>query len=149
MEKTLLVDGDNLFKIGFHGVKEYYHNGNHIGGLFHFINTLRRHLDENNFDKVLVFWDGPDNSIVRQKIYPNYKQNRRTSLNEFQKDNYYWQKNKVKKYLEEMFVRQIEFEQCEADDLVAQYCLIAPNEKKTIFSSDKDYLQLVDENTTV
>ena len=48
-----------------------------------------------------------------------------------------------------MFVRQIEFEQCEADDLVAQYCLIAPNEKKTIFSSDKDYLQLVDENTTV
>ena len=94
MEKTLLVDGDNLFKIGFHGVKEYYHNGNHIGGLFHFINTLRRHLDENNFDKVLVFWDGPDNSIVRQKIYPNYKQNRRTSLNEFQKDNYYWQKNR-------------------------------------------------------
>ena len=52
MEKTLLVDGDNLFKIGFHGVKEYYHNGNHIGGLFHFINALRRHLDENNFDKV-------------------------------------------------------------------------------------------------
>ena len=48
-----------------------------------------------------------------------------------------------------MFVRQVEFEQCEADDLVAQYCLIAPNEKKTIFSSDKDYLQLVDENTTV
>ena len=85
VEKTLLVDGDNLFKIGFHGVKEYYHNGNHIGGLFHFINTLRRHLDENNFDKVLVFWDGPDNSVVRQKIYPNYKQNRRTSLNEFQK----------------------------------------------------------------
>ena len=149
MEKTLLVDGDNLFKIGFHGVKEYYHNGNHIGGLFHFINTLRRHLDENNFDKVLVFWDGPDNSVVRQKIYPNYKQNRRTSLNEFQKDNYYWQKNKVKKYLEEMFVRQVEFDQCEADDLVAYYCLIAPNEVKTIFSSDKDYLQLVDENTTV
>jgi len=149
VEKTLLVDGDNLFKIGFHGVKEYYHNGNHIGGLFHFINALRRHLDENNFDKVLVFWDGPENSVVRQKIYPNYKQNRRTSLNEFQKDNYYWQKNKVKKYLEEMFVRQIEFEQCETDDLVAQYCLIAPNESKTIFSSDKDYLQLVDENTTV
>ena len=134
MEKTLFVDGDNLFKIGFHGVNEYYHNVNHIGGLFYFINTLRRHLDENNFDKVLVSWDGPENSVVRQKIYPNYKQNRRTSLNEFQKDNKYWQKNKVKKYIEEMFVRQVEFEQGEADDLVDEYCLIAPNEKKTIFS---------------
>ena len=149
MEKTLLVDGDNLFKIGYHGVKEYYHNRNHIGGLFHFINTLRKHLEENNFDKVLVFWDGHNNSSVRRKIYPNYKLNRREPLNEFQKDSYDWQKNKVKKYLEEMFVRQVEFEECEADDLVAYYCLIAPNEKKTIFSSDRDYLQLVDENTTV
>lgn len=56
--KTLLVDGDNLFKIGFHGVREFYVDGNHIGGVFHFLNTLRKLLDENEYDKVIVFWDG-------------------------------------------------------------------------------------------
>ena len=38
--KTLLVDGNNLFKIGYHGVREYYHKGNHIGGIYHFVNTI-------------------------------------------------------------------------------------------------------------
>jgi NDP-sugar pyrophosphorylase family protein len=44
--KTLLVDGDNLFKIGFHGAKELFYDGNHIGGVFHFINILRKFLEE-------------------------------------------------------------------------------------------------------
>ena len=70
MKKTLLIDGNNLFKIGFHGVKDYFHNGNHIGGLFHFINTLRKFIDEQNFDKVIVFWDGEDSRSLREVIYP-------------------------------------------------------------------------------
>ena len=37
MTKTLLVDANNLLKIGFHGVKDYYHNGNHIGLDFGFV----------------------------------------------------------------------------------------------------------------
>ena len=41
MIKTLLVDGNNLLKIGFHGVKDFYHNGKHIGGIWHFLNTIR------------------------------------------------------------------------------------------------------------
>ncbi len=47
-------------KIGFHGVKDYFHNGEHIGALYHFMNTLRKFIDEQNFDKVVVFWDGED-----------------------------------------------------------------------------------------
>jgi hypothetical protein len=46
--KTLLVDGDNLFKIGFHGVKEMYDGGDHLGGIYHFINILRKFLEEHN-----------------------------------------------------------------------------------------------------
>ena len=34
MIKTLIIDANNLLKIGFHGVKDYYHNGNHIGGVY-------------------------------------------------------------------------------------------------------------------
>ena len=76
MIKTLLIDGDNLLKIGFHGVKEFYHKGEHIGGIYHFLNTLRRFLDEQNFDKVVVMWDGESNSSARKLLYPKYKENR-------------------------------------------------------------------------
>ena len=62
MIKTLLVDGNNLLKIGFHGVKDFFHKGEHVGGIFYFLNTIRKFIDEHNFDKVVVFWDGEESS---------------------------------------------------------------------------------------
>lgn len=147
--KTLLVDGDNLFKIGFHGVREFFVEGNHIGGLYHFINTLRRQLVDNEYDKVVVFWDGKDNSKSRRELYPAYKLNRKNNMTEEKLESYYSQKNRVKQYLEEIFVRQVEIEGNESDDLIAFYCQISPNENKMIFSSDKDLLQLIDEKTSL
>ena len=149
MIKTLLVDGNNLFKIGFHGVKDYYHNGRHIGAIWHFVNTLRRFIEESNFDKVVVFWDGNENSIARKTLYPQYKENRRDSDNPFKEESSNYQKERIKQYLEETFVRQINVEKNEADDLMAYYCQISTNEQKTIFSSDKDLTQLISENVTI
>jgi 5'-3' exonuclease len=54
--------------------------GEHIGGVFHFLNTIRRQLDENEFDKVIVFWDGKNNSQSRRELYPDYKLNRRNDM---------------------------------------------------------------------
>lgn len=147
--KTLLVDGDNLFKIGFHGVKELFVDGNHIGGVYHFINTIRKQVDDNNYDKVIVFWDGENNSITRRKLYPDYKLNRRQEMNEHKFESYLTQKNRVKEYLEECFVRQVMIDNCESDDGISYYCKIAIDENKTIFSSDKDYIQLVDDTTSI
>jgi 5'-3' exonuclease len=123
--------------------------GNHIGGVFHFINTLRKQIDEHNYDKIIVFWDGDDNSAVRRKLYPNYKLNRRQSMNEFKLESYHIQKERVKEYLEECFVRQVRATECEADDLIAFYCQIAKEESKTILSADKDYFQLIDKHTSI
>jgi len=144
-----LVDGNNLMKIGFHGVKDYYHNGNHIGGIWHFLNTIRRFIEEHNFDKIVVFWDGEGNSSKRKIIYPQYKENRIQEQNEFKVQSFTFQKERVKQYLEEMFVRQVNVDNNEADDLIAYYCQIAENEKITIFSSDKDLTQLISENVSI
>lgn len=149
MKKTLLVDGNNLFKIGFHGVKDYFHNGNHIGGLFHFINTLRKFIDEQNFDKVIVFWDGEESRSLREVIYPKYKMNRRLVFEDPIYISYLYQKNRVKQYLEEMYVRQLEVQGIEADDLMAEYCRISENEQKLIFSSDRDLTQLISEKVSL
>ena len=149
MTKTLLVDGNNLIKIGFHGVKDYFHNGQHIGAIWHFLNTLRRFIEENNYNKVVVFWDSETNSSQRRLIYPKYKLNRKESSNEYKQESYEGQKQRVKQYLEEMFVRQVEVENSEADDLIAYYCQISEDEDKTIFSSDRDLTQLISEKVSI
>jgi len=149
VSKTLLVDGDNLFKIGFHGVKELYTDGSHVGGVYHFINTLRRFLEEHNHDKVVVFWDGDSNSSIRKGIYPQYKGNRRQDMNEYKYESYLQQKARVKTYLEEVFVRQVEMDNNEADDLIAYYCKVSIDENIIIFSADKDLTQLISERVTI
>jgi 5'-3' exonuclease len=147
--KTLLVDGDNLFKIGFHGVKELYNGGDHLGGIYHFINILRKFLEEHNHDKVVVFWDGDSNSSIRKSIYPQYKANRRQDMNEYKYESYLQQKARVKQYLEEIFVRQVEMINNEADDLIAYYTKISTDEQIIIFSADKDLTQLISERVTI
>ena len=149
MSKTLLVDGNNLLKIGFHGVREFYHEGKHVGGIWHFLNTLRKFLEESNFDKVVVFWDSNTSTSQRRLIYPKYKLNRKSSDNELKEESFNIQKQRVKQYLEEMFVRQLEVEHSEADDLIAYYCKISEDEQKTIFSSDRDLTQLISDKVTI
>ena len=136
-------------KIGFHGVREFYHEGKHVGGIWHFLNTLRKFLEESNFDKVVVFWDSNTSTSQRRLIYPKYKLNRKGSENELKEESFNLQKQRVKQYLEEMFVRQLEVEHSEADDLIAYYCKISDDEQKTIFSSDRDLTQLISENVTI
>lgn len=144
----MLVDGNNLLKIGFHGVKDYYHNNKHIGGIWHFLNTFRRFIETENFDKAVVFWDGENGARERKLFYPQYKQNRNTPDEQIQ-NSFNEQKHRVKQYLEEMFVRQVDIDENEADDMIAHYCQIAKNEKITIFSGDMDLTQLISENVCV
>jgi 5'-3' exonuclease len=147
--KTLLVDANNLLKIGFYGVKEFYHKGEHIGGIYHFLNTLRKFIEEQNFDKVVVMWDGDSNSSARKLIYPKYKEQRTSTETDQKKESFYRQKERIKQYLEEMFVRQIEVNNNEADDLISYYCQIAENEQITIFSGDRDLTQLISGKVSV
>ena len=149
MIRTLLVDGNNLFKIGFHGAKDVYNDGAHVGGVFHFVNILRKFLEEHNHDKVVVMWDGDSNSSIRKSIYPPYKANRRQDMNEYKYESYLYQKSRVKQYLEEIFVRQVEMVSNEADDLIAYYCKISKDENIIIFSADKDLTQLISERVTI
>ena len=150
MSNTLLVDGDNLLTIGFYGLKNHFYKGQHIGGIFHFIDTLKRSFENYQLDKIVVFWDGKDGHISRKKIYHHYKENRKSrTRTEEEVFSYQRQRSRIKQYLEELYVRQGEFEYCESDDCIAYYTQNSPNEKKIIYSSDRDLAQLVNENVTL
>jgi 5'-3' exonuclease len=143
---VLLVDGDNLLTIGFYGVKNYFYKGQHIGGIYHFLNTLRLSFDNYHLDKIVVFWDGEDGSQARKKIYCHYKESRKSrTKTENEIESYDYQRSRIKQYLEEVYVRQGEFPYCETDDCIAYYCQVTPDEKKIIYSSDGDLTQLVND----
>ena len=145
---VLLVDGDNLLTIGFYGVKNYFYKGRHFGAIYHFVNTLRRAFEAHKLDKIVVFWDGEEGHISRKKIYAFYKENRKDRIRtEEEFLSYTHQRNRVKQYLEELYVRQGEYQYCETDDCVAYYVQNSTKENKIIFSSDNDLTQLVSENT--
>lgn len=144
---TLVVDADNLLTIGFHGRKNYFYKGEHIGGIFHFISTLQTLLEKHELDKIVVFWDGEEGTFERKKIYPQYKQNRNKKEKSIEEQNSYgYQRNRVKQYLEELHIRQGEYKYCESDDNIAHYVQNSPQEEKIILSSDVDLMLLINDN---
>lgn len=150
MIRTLVVDGNSLLNTGFHGIKNMYNGENHIGGLYHFLNTLRKLIDTYLITKVVVFWDGKDNTKPRTQLYPQYKLNRRLKPKPVDELNSYaTQKLRTQEYLEELYVRQATFEYCEADDCMAYYCEKSTKEDIIVLTSDRDLLQLISKDVSL
>lgn len=145
---TLIVDGDNLLTIGFYGAKNFFYKGEHIGGIWHFLNTLRLSFETYHLDKIVVFWDGEEGTRARQQIYHHYKDGVKSRFKtEHEEGSYLYQRQRIKQYLEEVYVRQGEYKYCETDDCIAFYTQNSPDEKKIVYSSDGDLTQLVNKDT--
>ena len=144
--KTLLIDGNVLMKRSYSGAKNVFYKERHIGGIFQFYSTLRKHIVELSIDKVIIMWDGERSGYLRLDYYPEYKNNRPRFIDE----SYETQKLRVKAYAEDLFLRQYEHPDCESDDLLAFYAL---NKKKTeeviIYTNDRDLCQLISEDVTL
>ena len=161
---TLIIDGEWNLKRNFMKRETLFSKGEYCGGSFGFLDSLRSVVNKVMPDRVVVMWDGVMSGKLRHDIYPQYKEDRNKSwdsdsymmtdeiIDEEKKRKYsiLQQKIKVKNYLEELFIRQVEVDEIEADDLIALYIkLRLPEEKIVIFSSDKDYIQLVDDGVSV
>lgn len=154
IQNTLLVDGNALFKTAFFGAKNSYNqHGQHIGGLYQFLTTLRMLLTEDVYHKVYVFWDGNFSGMLRYEIYEPYKSDRGkdfingtqpTDISELTQRHLVWE------YLNEMYIRQLKHAIIEGDDFIAYYCSHKKeNEKITICTNDRDMAQLVRENIRI
>ena len=162
--KTLLIDGDWNLKRNFKKRSDLYSRGEHCGGSYGALESIRSIVNRMLPDRVIVFWDGIMSGKLRKDYYPPYKENRNKSWDEEtyyfsleeideikqEKHNILQQKIKVKNYLEELFIRQVEVDYIEADDLIAFYVLKKLNSEHVfIFSSDKDFYQLIQRGVSV
>jgi DNA polymerase I len=165
--KTLIIDGQWNLKRNFYKRKELVDaNYRLCGGTYGFLDSTKSVMNKILPDRVVTAWDGFHAGKLRYNIYKPYKANRQKdwenetrmiatdgigSPEDAEQFQILSQKIEVQKYLDELFVRQIEEDYIEADDLIAYYVLKNqnPNEHFYIYSRDQDFFQLISENVSI
>ena len=161
-DHILVVDAMNMLIRSFSLLKAMNPTGHHIGGLVGFLRSLGYVTRIFDPTRVMIVWDGKGGSANRKNIDPNYKAQRATSrithwglydTKAEETEALIGQLLRTQDYLECLPVQQIMMEKLEADDIIAYLAKEAagsPKVKKvTIVSSDKDFLQLVDNTIEV
>ena len=159
-DSVMLIDGMNLFIRVFSAIPTTNEDGVHVGGIVGFLRSLAFSINMIRPTRTIVVFDGKGGSNRRRKIFPQYKMGRKMSYRLNRANNYLTrdeeqqmmirQLNRVVEYLECLPVSIMNMENIEADDVIGYLSKhIYKNNKTTIVSTDKDFLQLVDKTTNV
>ena len=157
-DRIMIVDAQNQFLRSYIVDPSLSSNGQPIGGSKGFLKILNKLTRTVKPSMIVVVWDGEGGSQKRRKVNKNYKEGRKpirlnrgnSSLTEEQeKLNRIWQQLRIIEYLNTTPVIQFMEPHVEADDVIAYICRMQmfKDSQKVIVSSDKDYIQLLDDTT--
>ncbi|TVY12222.1 5'-3' exonuclease [Candidatus Phytoplasma pini] len=150
MKDLILIDGNSFVFRAYYATVYKKKNimtnseGQEVNALFIFMKMFQKILKQNH-KNICVFFDSPDKTI-RHELYSNYKQGRPSTpislINQI---------SLIKEYLELLGIRYYFQSGYEADDMIGTIAKQASYQKIPvfIFSSDKDFLQLIDDQITV
>ena len=152
-DKVLIIDGLNTFIRVFSVIPTTNDDGIHVGGIVGFLRSIGYTINMIRPTRTIIVFDGKGGSNRRRKIYPEYKQNRRTKYrvnrsNSFasqddEKMNMIMQIQRVVEYLDNLPVTVLSYDNIEADDTIGYVCRqVLTDSQITIMSTDKDFLQL-------
>lgn len=150
MKKVILVDGNNLlfrsyFATAYTGNIMRNSKGFPTNGLYGLVNMLNKIIREEKPEYMLVAFD--KGKTFRHEKYLDYKGGRNETPDDLKR-----QFSVAKKLVPLMGIKCFEIDNYEADDIIGTYskmALIDPEFETTIVSSDKDLLQLINEETEV
>ena len=160
-ERILMIDGLNLFFRNFAMLNMVNPDGVHIGGLGGFFRSLGALIRQTQPTQVYVVFDGAGSSNNRKNLVPEYKSGRNlqriTNWDTFddledEDDAKIDQIVRIIQYLKALPVKTVSLDKVEADDIIAYLGSVipkSPKDKVFIVSSDKDFLQLINENVIV
>ena len=160
--RILILDGLNTFIRVFSAVPALNDDGDHIGGVTGFLRSIAANIRLLKPTRVIICFDGKGGSKRRKKIYPDYKANRAVST-KFNRYQEFASKEDESESMKKQFGRLIEYLNClpitmlavdniEADDTIAYIAnevYTEPNQKVQIVSTDRDFLQLVNNRISV
>lgn len=163
--RILLCDGTNTFLRGFAVNPTLNPEGEHIGGIVAFLNSLGAAIRRFEPTRCMVVFDGKGGSKRRKSIYSGYKSGRSTKDGERKTYNRAYEFNqenagedmqreigRLALYLATLPVTMLMVDYVEADDVIAYIAselYDADDNHAVIMSTDKDFLQLVSERVTL
>jgi len=160
MKRVILIDALNMLYRAYIVDPSLSTNGYPIGGIKGFLKILQKMVREMKPDRVIVAWDGIGGSKRRKLVQKDYKAGRKPirlnrdirnmSENEEIK-NKIWQQTRLTQYLNELPIIQTMVPHIEADDVIAYAVQMSyfKGWQKVIISSDKDFIQLCDDETVL
>ena len=159
-DKVLIIDGLNTFIRVFSVIPTTNDDGIHVGGIVGFLRSIGYTINMFQPTRVIIVFDGKGGSSRRRKIYPEYKQNRKTKYRvnrtydfasqEDEKQNMIMQLQRVVEYLDLLPVTVLSYDNIEADDTIGYLCKQVLKESEVIvMSTDKDFLQLANGKTKI
>ena len=160
-DKVLIIDGLNTFIRSFSVNPAINEDGVHIGGIAGFLKSIRYTLSVIKPTRCIIVFDGKDGSKRRRKIYPEYKAQRKIKkrLNRNvdwgtapanEEESMKLQLGRLVEYLEYLPLTIVSVDGIEADDTMAYVSKQFLSDSKIILmSTDKDFLQLVDDRISV
>ena len=159
-DRILIIDGLNTFIRSFVVVPTVNEHGTHVGGITGFLMSIGYAIRNIKPTRVIICFDGKGGSQRRRKLFPDYKATRRvkhrmTRINEFnsvddERVAMAQQLQRLSQYLEQLPITVMSIENIEADDAMAYISQqIYPKSQCILMSTDKDFLQLVDDRVQV
>ena len=158
---VLIVDFMNTFLRAFCVSPQMNGNGNHTGGIAGCLKSIGYAVKLINPTRIIIVSDGNGGSLKRRKIYPQYKNGRKSKIRlnrtyddlsnpDTEEKNIKVQLLKTVKYLDTLPVTTMAIDNIEADDTIAylakQYF---KDSNVTIMSADKDFLQLASDKIKI
>lgn len=145
--RLLLIDGHSMAFRAFYALPAENFStsgGQHTNAVYGFLSMLANILAEEKPDFVAVAFD-VGRKTFRTDMFPEYKAQREAAPEEFR-----GQVELIRDVLETLGITTLSRENFEADDIVATLSTQAGADYETfLVTGDRDYLQLVDDSTTV
>ena len=176
---TLLLDMNNVMKMASVDHK-MNNEGKEYGIVLTSLRMMGDILKKKDFNYCIAAFDGEGSGVLRWQLYRDYKANRdknyenhdpnmtdyEKKLRDFQKlvishsrekassenedESFKRQKFILQSILDELCIRQFEFENVEGDDIISNYVKNRKQDEKiVIVSSDKDLTQLISDTVIV
>jgi 5'-3' exonuclease len=155
-------------------------DGREYGAVLNFIRMLGNVLLRKDFNYCYVCWDGLNSGVLRYQYYKDYKANRdknyelhnpnkseydkyienyarnilrhsrENAAKESEDDSFARQKPILQSILDELCIRQYEFENVEGDDIISYYVKNKKDDEKVVIvSSDRDLTQLISDTVCI
>ena len=150
MKRIVLIDGNNLmfrsyYATAYTGNLMKNSKGMYTNALYGFVSMINKIIEEEKPEYMAVAFDIGKN--FRKDLYKEYKDGRKPTPDELKS-----QMPVARRILDAMGIKYYEVENYEADDIIGTLsyrALIDPDYVATIVSSDKDLLQLINEQVEV